>query len=218
VAVQRPARRIWIAVVVAAAIAHAPSAAFPAGDLFDDLYERGRKQNAGLKTLTASFTETSTSALLAAPLVERGTVVVERPSRLALRYADPSPRLVAIEGDRMTTVWPAASVRSVRDIGAAQQRIQKYFVDSSASELRSHFQIVAREASDRPGNYLITMVPKRKQMLEGVTRLELWIDRASLLLSAMRMTFPSGETKLMTFTDVKTNLPVDPSMFRLETK
>ena len=187
-----------------------------ARDLFDELYERGHNQNAGLKTLTASFTETSTSPLLAKPLVERGRVVVERPSRVALRYTEPSPRVVVIDGDRMTVSWPAAGVHSNRDIGAAQKRVQKYFIDSSPDELRSHFQISAREAVDRPGTYLVTMVPKRKQIQEGLARLELWLDRKSLLLSEMRMTFPGGESKVMTFEDVQPNAPVDPSMFRVK--
>ena len=112
----------------------------------------------------------------------------------------------------MTMSWPSANIRSVKDIGASQRRIQKYFVDSSPGELRSHFQVNAREADDRPGTYLITMVPKRKQILEGMTRLELWLDRTSLLLAAMRMTFPGGDTKLMTFADVKPNAARRPGL------
>ena len=123
-------------------------------------------------------------------MIARGTVIVERPARVALRYTDPDARVVLIDGDRMTMSWPSANIRSVKDIGASQRRIQKYFVDSSPDELRSHFEVSAREADDRPGTYLITMVPKRKQILEGMTRLELWLDRTSLLLAAMRMTFP----------------------------
>jgi len=184
-------------------------------DLFDELHARGQKQNAGLKTLTASFVETSTSSLLTRPVIARGTVIVERPARVALRYTDPDARVVLIDGDRMTMSWPSANIRSVKDIGASQRRIQKYFVDSSPDELRSHFQVSAREADDRPGTYLMTMVPKRKQILEGMTRLELWLDRTSLLLAAMRMTFPGGDTKLMTFTDVKPNAPIDPAWFKI---
>ena len=182
-------------------------------DLFDELYARGQKQNAGLSTLTASFTETSTSPLLTKPLVASGTVIVERPGRVALRYREPDERTVIIDGDRMTISWPSAKILSTKDISVTQRRIQKYFVDSSPRELRSHFDVTAREAPDRPGAYLVTMVPKRKQIQEGITRLELWIDRSTLLLWAMRMTFPGGDTKLMTFAEVKLNVPVDPSMF-----
>ena len=49
------------------------------------------------------------------------------------------------------------------------------------------------------------MVPKRKQILEGHDTARALAGSTSLLLAAMRMTFPSGDTKLMTFTDVKPN-------------
>ncbi len=166
-----------------------------------------------MKTLTASFVETTSSTLLTKPLVTSGTLAVVRPSRIVLRYAQPDERVVLIDGDTMTISWPSRHVRESKDIGASQKRIQKYFVDSSPDELRSHFTIAAREAEDRPGTYLVTMVPKRKQILEGLSRLDLWVDRTTELLVAMKMSFPSGDTKLMTFTDVKPNAPIDPSVF-----
>lgn len=210
-AVQRGSRVALIAALLAAVLGAASR--LSSRDLFDEIYERGQKRNAGLKTLTAAFTESSTSALLARPLVEKGTVYVERPSRVVLRYSDPEARVVLMDGDKMTVSWPAAKVFTVADIGAAQRRVQKYFVDSSAKELRGHFDITARDADDRPGTYLLAMTPKRKQIREGVSRIELWLDKTTLLLAAMRMTFPSGESKLMTFSDVKPNVPIDPAMF-----
>jgi len=222
VSVQRPTRSWCVHVAVFAAIVVAglapalatARAIVAAPDLFDELYERGQKQNAGLTTLTATFSEMSTSSLLSKPLLERGTVFVERPTRVALRYDDPEARVIVIDGDKMTVSWPSAALHDVKDIGASQRRLQKYFVDSSAKELKGHFDVSAREALDRPGTYAITMVPKRKQILEGMTRLELWLDRTTLLLSAMRMTFPGGDSKTMTFTDVKVNVTIDPAMFR----
>ena len=46
------------------------------------------------------------------------------------------------------------------------------------------------------------MVPKRKQIRETLARLDLWVDRTSLLLDAMKMTFANGDTKTMAFEDV----------------
>jgi outer membrane lipoprotein-sorting protein len=183
-------------------------------DLFDEIYRRGQAQNGGLRTFTATFTETTTSSLLTRPLIARGTVAVERPGRVALRYVAPDDRVVIIDGDRMTLSWPSRGVRQTRDIGASQRRVRKYFVDSSPDELRGHFEVTAREAADRPG-YLVTLIPKRKQIKEGLSRLELWIDRDTLLLSAMRMSFPNGDTKLMTYTDVKPNASVG-GMFEIK--
>ena len=50
------------------------------------------------------------------------------------------------------------------------------------------------------------------------TRLDLWIDRTSMLLAAMKMTFPNEDTKLMVFENVVVNGPVDQKMFFVEKK
>lgn len=185
----------------------------PARDLFDEIYARGRGIETSLKTVTARFTETTTSSLLSRPLVTRGTLAVERPSKIVLRYTEPEPRTILIDRNKLTLDWPSHAVRQQSDIAAAQGRIEKYFLDKTPDELRRNFTITAVEADDRAGTWRVTMVPTRKQIQQGLTRLELWIDRTSMLLSAMRMTFPNADTKLMVFENVVVNGPIDPKVF-----
>jgi len=182
-------------------------------DSFDALYRRGSEINATLKTLTARFTETTTSSMLTRPLVASGVVAVERPSRVVLHYHQPELRDVLIDGDRLTVSWPGRHIRDVTNIAAANRRIRKYFVDGQPAQLRESFDIVSEKADDRPRTYRLTMVPKRQQIREGLSRLELWLDQKSLLLAAMRMTFPNGDTKLMVLEDVVWNAPIDPGVF-----
>jgi outer membrane lipoprotein-sorting protein len=196
---------------LAAAASMPRVAAGPAPDLFDELYARGQKQNGSLRTFTAAFTETTSSSLLTRPLVASGTVAAERPGRVALRYTMPDERLVLIDDRRMTLAWPARGVKESRDIGASQRRVQTYFVDGSPDELRRHFQITATAVSR--GGYRIAMIPTRKQIKEGLSRLDLTIDGTTLLMSGMTMTFPNGDTKEMAFTDVKVNPALDPATF-----
>jgi outer membrane lipoprotein-sorting protein len=185
-------------------------------DSFDDLYLRGQRANAAVKTLTAHFTETTTSSLLTRPLVSRGRLAVERPARVVLRYAEPESRVVLIDGNRMTLSWPSHNVRQTTDIAAAQGRVQKYFVNGTASELRGQFDIEEHDGSDRPGTYHVTMIPKRKQIREALTRLDLWVTRSTLLLDAMRMTFANGDTKMMAFDEVAPNAALEPGTFSVD--
>jgi outer membrane lipoprotein-sorting protein len=185
-------------------------------DVFDELYTKGKTANDAMKTLTAHFTETTTSTLLTKPLVARGRVAVERPSRVVLRYSDPDVRIVLIDGDRMTMAWPSRSIRQTTDIGIAQRRVQKYFINGTAGDLRNQFEIEDHATSDKVGTYYVTMVPKRKQIKENLVRLDLWIDRSSLLLDTMKMTFANGDSKTMAFDDVKPNAPIEPGTFSLE--
>src|SRR5439155_1520251 len=134
-----------------------------------------------------------------------GATALRPPSRVVLHYQQPELRDVLIDGDRLTVSWPGRHIREVTNIAAANRRIQKYFVDSKPALLRESFDIVSEKADDRPRAYRLTMVPRRKQIREGLSRLELWLDQTSLLLAAMRMTFPNRDTKLRAFEDTGRN-------------
>ena len=185
-------------------------------DVFDELYTRGKQANDAMKTLTARFTETTTSSLLTKPLVARGHLAVERPSRVVLRYTEPDERTVLIDGNKMTMSWPSRHIRQVSDIGTAQGRVQKYFINGTADDLRGQFEIEDYGANDKPGTYYVTMVPKRKQIRENLVKLDLWINRTSLLLDTMKMTFSNGDSKTMAFEDVVPNAAIEPGTFALE--
>ena len=182
---------------------------------FDELYQQGQKANANLKTLTARFTEATTSSLLNAPLTAHGLMAVERPSKIVLRYQDPEARVIVIDGSHMTLSWPSRNLRQTRDISTSLRRVQKYFVEGTPADLLREFDVVTRVATDRPGTYELVMKPKRKQIREGLAALDLWIDRSSMLMTAMRMNFSNGESKLMTFEDIKINTPIDPALFSI---
>jgi outer membrane lipoprotein-sorting protein len=190
--------------------------ASPRPDSFDELYLRGQRANAAIKTLTANFTESSTSSLLTRPIVSHGHLAIERPSRVVLRYTEPEQRVIVIDGNKMTMSWPSHNVRQVTDVGTAQGRVQKYFVNGTASDLRAQFEIETHATSDRPGTDHLTMIPKRKQIRETLARLDLWVTRSTLLLDAMRMTFANGDTKMMTFDEVVPNAALEPGTFATE--
>jgi outer membrane lipoprotein-sorting protein len=210
----RPSALPLCAALLVLAFTLRPAAA-PTRDVFDDIYARSRGIEASLKTLTAQFTETTTTKMLVKPLVSRGELAVDRPDRIVLRYTDPEPHVVLIDGAQMTLSWPSRDIIQKSDIGTARKRIDKYFIDKTPDDLRHAFSIRAVESSDPPNTWHITMDPKRSQIRQGLAGLHLWIDRTSMLLSAMRMDFPNGDTKLMSFADVRVNGPIDPKLFDL---
>jgi outer membrane lipoprotein-sorting protein len=185
----------------------------PPAESFDRLYEQGQRANASIRTLTARFTETTTSSLLVRPLVARGTLAVERPSRVVLRYTEPESRVVLIDNNKMTMSWPSYQVM---DIGSAMGRVQRYFVDGSAADLRRQFDIDDSQAGEKPGLYRVVMVPKQKRIREALSRLELSVTRETMLLASMRMTFANGDTKTMALDNVTPNAPLPAGTFVLE--
>jgi outer membrane lipoprotein-sorting protein len=188
------------------------------GDLFDEIYRRGAPVEKTLKTVSASFVETNTSTLLKAPQVARGTLVGRRPSQVRLAYAGADARTVIVDGNRLALDWPSRNIKETRDITGTMRRAERFFLMSTPVELRKHFDIVAVEAADRAGAWRVTFTPKRKQMREGVSRVHLWIDKGSLVLHALQMEYPGGDTRLMEFSDVRINPPVAADAFATATQ
>lgn len=183
----------------------ARAATAPPGDLFDEIYRQGQAFERSLKTITARFTETSTSRLLKQPLVASGMLAVERPSKIALHYREPEARTILIDGGTMRMEWPSRGLSQRKDVGAAMGRIQKYFVGASPKELRSHFEIAAEVDAENPQHWLVRMTPTRRQIRDAITRIDLRVAQATSMLTWMQITFPNGDTKTMTFEDVVRN-------------
>ena len=189
----------------------ATSASVRAGaptDLFDDIYRRGQPMEKSIKTIRARFTETTTSSLLVRPVVAEGTLLAVRPSDILLDYTKPEKKLLRIDATTLRFVWPDRKLQQTQDIRESQARVQKYFVDKSPEELRRHFTITAVDDTARPGTWRIEMLPKRKQIQQGVTKIVLWIDQKTSILSTMTLTFAGGDTKTMAFTNVEVNAPI----------
>jgi outer membrane lipoprotein-sorting protein len=192
----------------------APQVSSQTGDLFDDIYRRGQAFEQGLRTVKATFTETSTSRLLKDPLVASGVLAVDRQSsKIALHYRQPEARTILIDGNTMRMEWPSRDLSQKKDIGATMGRIQKYFVGASPKELRSHFDIAAEVDPKSAAHWLVRMTPTRRQIKEGIARIDLRIAQENSMLTSMRITFPNGDTKTMTFEDVVTNEAIDPVCF-----
>ena len=202
--------------LVPALAAQRPIAPDRSADLFTDLYKRGAVKQRTLRSIHARFTETTTSSLLLKPIVAHGTVVAASPARVAMTYTDPEPKTLTMDATTLTIRWTSRPERQQINIRDIQQRVDRYFTHASVDELRSMFEIAARPDPALRHSDLIELTPKRKQIREGLERLEVWIDRDSDLLTQMRLTFPGGDQKTIALGEITLNVPVTDEMFRVK--
>jgi outer membrane lipoprotein-sorting protein len=192
-----------------------PVSAVSADDLFTQIYKRGVVKQRSLKSIRARFTETTVSSLLVKPIVAHGTVVAASPARVRMTYTDPEPKTIAMDGQSLTVLWSDRNERERIDITAIQKRIDQYFTHASIDDLRGMFEITAEPDYSIPQADRIDMKPKRKQIKQGLERLELWIGRESEMLVQMRLTFPGGDQKTIALEDIAINVPVSDDTFRV---
>jgi outer membrane lipoprotein-sorting protein len=199
--------QLFAAAALVASQAPAPN------DSFDQLFARTLAKRQSIHSIRARFTETTTSSLLERPLVSHGTVIAAPPSRVLMTYTDPERRAIAIDSKSLLVDWPDRREREKIDISQMQKRIDQYFTHATIGQLRSMFDITAQPDSVIRESDRVDMRPKRKQIKEGLERLEIWIDRESLLLVQLQMTFAGGDRKTIRLDDVTVNVPVTDEIF-----
>lgn len=184
--------------------------------LFDEIQARSRAVEAKMQTVRARFTETTVSSLLARPLVSKGTLLAAKPPRLRLSYTSPERKTVLMDGARLVVVWPDRGDVERIDLTEIMKRVNQYFTNADARQLRKAFTVTARLDRDPPNTYQIDMAPTRKQVREGLRRLQIWIDRDTLLLRQMTMSFPGGDSDTIRVEDLELNVPLPPDAFTVE--
>jgi outer membrane lipoprotein-sorting protein len=184
------------------------------GDLFAEIFQRGSVKQRAMKSIRATFTETTVSTLLVKPILARGSVIAAPPSLVRMTYTEPEAKTITMDGRSLVVVWPARSERQQIDIRETRQRIDKYFTNASVDELRRMFDITAAPDSAMRRVDRVTMIPKRKQIKQGLQQLELWIDRERELLVQMRLSFPGGDQKTIALEDIVVDVPVSDDTFR----
>lgn len=188
------AMTVWI--VAAATLAAQPPAR---ADAVDVLVARGRVALRAMRGLTADFRETTVSKLLRDPIVATGHLTATAPAQVVMEYNAPERKTLSVDATRLVVTWPARGERQELNIAAAQKRIQKYFGDASAGDLRQSFEMELVTDPGLPGADSLVMRPTRKQIQAGLARLQLWIDRTRLVLVKMKMDFPNGDSKTLEF-------------------
>jgi outer membrane lipoprotein-sorting protein len=201
---------VLILLSIAAPQAPAPR---PPGDLFAELFQRGLVKQKSMTSIRAAFTETTVSTLLVKPIVARGTIIAAPPARVRMTYTEPEPKLVVMDAGKLTVLWPRRNEREQLDIRETQKRIDQYFTKASLTDLRKLFDIRAEPDATIRRAHRVEMTPKRKQIRQGLEKLELWIDRETDMLIQMRMAFPGGDQKTIALDDVVLNSPIGDEAF-----
>jgi len=192
---------------------HAQKPTLPA-DRFAEIFDRGIIKQKTMTSIEAAFTETTTVTLLTRPLVTHGTVIAAAPGRMRMTYTDADRKTLFMDGKTLVVAWADRPERQTINVSEIQKKVNQYFTSASLKDLRSMFQINAAADAARSHVDRIEMLPTEKHVKDGLKLLEIWIDRQTDLMTQMRLSFPSGDSKTIALDQIRVNVPVSDEMFK----
>lgn len=161
---------------------------------------------AGVRTVTAAFTQETRFAGFPKPRVYAGTVQLDRPDRMRWDYAEGSAQQVYVNGRTVIVYVPEASQAVESTLTPASDRQVPLHLLADVTRIDRTYHVAA---GDDPDELVLTPKVPDPAAPESV---RLWLDPRGLI-GRVRLLLPGGSRSDLTFTDIRTNVPIPEGRF-----
>ncbi len=197
-----PRPGLWV-IVVLGTLCRLPVDADPSTDRLERLDQRAQT----IGDLTADFVEKKFTALLKAPLVSRGKVLVKG-ERTCWKTTSPRQSILYTDSSRVAIYFPS---RKTMEVYPVDRRLRALIVSPipRVSNLRRHFEIALlndEEAGGDASMLHLRLTPKDEALLEFIESVTVAIDLRIALATRVEMVDPEGDRTVTRFTNIRTNV------------
>ena len=176
------------------------------------------KAQRGTNTLVASFTEKKELKLLARPVLSRGEFYYNRPNQVRWEYLDPDRKVFVITEDMYIAYYPA--LKRAEEVPIKKfvgKRLFRFLgVGQSIDDLGKYYEFQLAPQSDLKDTYLLILAPRKKKLAEHVAEMKIWVDTTTFLPRQLQYVESDGDSTLLAFQDIRTNIDVAASRFHID--
>lgn len=211
----------------AAAYAAKPSArpqTPPAQDL-QNVLARVDKAAAGFKSMSASVRMVYHTAVINDDTVDSGSMNLKRVRpkeyRMLVNLTEPDVRSAALDGRKAELYYPKIQTVQEYDLGKYRGLVEQFMLlgfGNSSKELQGGYAVRmlgAKSVAGQPTEHL-ELIPKSKDVLQHLTKVELWVSDSSGYPVQQQFFFPGGDYRMVTYTNVKVNPDLPDSALKLQ--
>ena len=215
-------RRI-LGVLSAAVLAAVVLAVGASAESLSDVLARMDRAAAEFKTFTAKVKQTEFTAILDETTTKDGVVRLKRSGSVTvarMEFLEPDPSVMHISGRTIQVFYPKANTVQIYDAGKNANMVAQFLVlgfGTSQKELQKSYDIKLGGA-DRVGNVSATrleLTPKAKEIKEVAARIDLWIPDGQGSPIQERVTKPSKDYSLYTYSEPRLNAALPDADFTL---
>ena len=173
---------------------------------------------AGIRTLSANFSETTTSQLLKDPIQSKGRFYLTKPSSVLWEYAEPEVMRFAIANDEYVGYFPRQNRAERSDVHRWSERIFRIFgVGQTSSELGKFYEIrLAPAARDDRGTRVLRLEPRKRRVRKHVEQVRLRVNTANYLPESIELSGKAGYVRVIEFSDLKVNPDLSAGLYNIE--
>ncbi len=183
-----------------------------------EVLEAFDRVQSGIRTLSAEFSETTTSQILSEPLQSRGRFFLTKPASVLWEYVEPEPMRFVVANDEYIGYFPERKKAERSDVRRWSERIFRIFgLGQTSEELAKFYTIrLADPDPDMKGTKLLVLEPKKRRVRRRVEQVRFWVDASTYLPVRFELTGREGYARVIRFRDVRVNPDLSATLYRLE--
>ncbi len=194
----------------------------PAADL-DAVLGLIDRAGASFRGMSANVKRVSHTAVINEDNVDSGTVLLkrahQRDMRMLVDFTQPDPKTVAFQGHKVEIYYPKMATVQEFDLGKNRELLDEFLLigfGTSRAELQEAYtmRLVGSETIDGEKTERLELVPKSKEVLRHLTKLELWVADNGYPIQ-QKFYQPAGDYMVFTYSSMKINPELADSALKL---
>jgi len=175
-----------------------------------------KNKNIQLNTLSAHFVQTKTMTVLKKPAITKGFMYVKQNNKFRWEYTNNPKFIFAQNGNKIYT-QTGENIQIITD-----NSVKLYEEISKLVQQSIHGNILENTKDftaifEQNNRYIkIILTPKQRGMKRFISNITLFIDKQTMLASKFIMLEPNGDSTMIEFENIKTNVPIDDQLFILK--
>ena len=174
-----------------------------------EIVSKLQKSYESISTISASFTQETSSKGMKAAQTSKGKVWFKKPGKMRWEYSVPEGDLIVSDGKKIWVFQPDLNQVIEKDIDESATRLTTDFL-SGIGDITKDFKVSL--AGSEGGYHRLSLVPKEEQ--PNLKRLTLDVDKTSFVIKKTAVVDHFGNETRVELKDIKTNASVQDKLFK----
>jgi outer membrane lipoprotein-sorting protein len=176
------------------------------------------------RSMTGDIKKTTHTKIINDSSDETGEIFVKKfgpkSLRMLIQIAEPDPKSYSFAERKAEIYFPKMKTVQIYDLGKHSQLLDQFLLlgfGTSGKELTESYNVKATGEETVGGQKAtrLELIPKSASVREHLSKAELWVDTGDARIVQQKFYEPSGDYRLVTFSDVKWNAELPDSAVRL---
>lgn len=168
-----------------------------------------------IQTLSSDFNQVKNMSLLSEQLASKGKFYLKKDSKVRIQYTSPFSYILVMNDGQVMVKDEQKSSRVNTKNSKAMQSVNNIIIDCMGGTIFNNkdFDVTVYQSST---GYLLKMVPVTAEMKKLFKDIEVYLDKGNFDVKKLVMNEVGGDYTDMTFVNIRHNVPLNESLFKVK--